>query len=142
MFKLSRRSRSRIEGINPVLIEIIEEAIKTSPFDFGIPQHGGKRTAEDQNYLFLSKKSKCDGYIKKSYHQSGNAFDIYGFVEGRATWNADILESIAKHLQQVAKECFGISLRWGGDWNGNGVRVDKDKKESFFDGAHFEIKTK
>ena len=43
MYKLSKRSRQRLEGIEPVLIEIIEEAIKYSPYDFGIPGYGGLR---------------------------------------------------------------------------------------------------
>jgi peptidoglycan L-alanyl-D-glutamate endopeptidase CwlK len=116
MYKLSNRSRSRLDGINPVLIEIVEEAIKDSPFDFGIPQSGGLRTAEDQNKLFNQKVSKCDGYAKKSYHQSGNAFDIYAYVNGRASWETKHLKPIAEHILNVADECFNIQLTWGGNW--------------------------
>ncbi len=116
MYKLSNRSRSRLDGINPVLIEIVEEAIKDSPFDFGIPQSGGLRTAEDQNKLFNQKVSKCDGYAKKSYHQSGNAFDIYAYVNGRASWETKHLKPIAEHILKVAHECFNVDLTWGGNW--------------------------
>jgi peptidoglycan L-alanyl-D-glutamate endopeptidase CwlK len=116
MYKLSNRSRSRLDGINPVLIEIVEEAIKDSPFDFGIPQSGGLRTAEDQNKLFNQKVSKCDGYDKKSYHQSGNAFDIYAYVNGRASWETKHLKPIAEHILNVANECFNVELTWGGNW--------------------------
>jgi peptidoglycan L-alanyl-D-glutamate endopeptidase CwlK len=116
MYKLSSRSRSRLDGINPVLIEIVEEAIKDSPFDFGIPQSGGLRTAEDQNKLFNQNVSKCDGYDKKSYHQSGNAFDIYAYVNGRASWETKHLKPIAEHILKVADECFNIQLTWGGNW--------------------------
>jgi peptidoglycan L-alanyl-D-glutamate endopeptidase CwlK len=116
MYKLSNRSRSRLDGINPVLIEIVEEAIKNSPFDFGIPQSGGLRTAEDQNKLFNQKVSKCDGYAKKSYHQSGNAFDIYAYVNGRASWETKHLKPIAEHILNVADECFNVELTWGGNW--------------------------
>lgn len=35
------------------------------------------RSAEEQAALFKGKKSRCDGYEKKSQHQSGLAADIY-----------------------------------------------------------------
>ena len=127
MYKLSSRSEARLLGVDSLLIEIVKEAIKTSPYDFGIPREGGYRSAEDQHILFLKGASKCDRYKKKSYHQSGKAFDIYGYVDGKATWNVLILTEIARHLQAVAKDCFNTDLEWGGDW------------VSFSDKPHFQI---
>jgi len=134
MYKLSKRSRERLNGIDSVLIEIIEEAIVNSPFDFGIPQYGGLRTAEDQNKLYQQGRdlpgsivTNVDGYIKKSYHQTGKAFDIYAYVDGKASWKAEHLTAIAEHLKQVAKDCYGIELTWGGDWT------------KFKDMPHFQI---
>lgn len=140
MYKLSNRSKSRLEGIHPVLILIIEEGIKDSPFDFGIPQFGGLRTAEDQNMLYQKGRelpgsivTNTDGYIKKSNHQAkedglGHAFDIYAYVNGKASWNGTHLNAIAKHLQNIAKTKFGVVLEWGGDWS------------RFKDMPHFQIK--
>jgi len=123
MYKLSSRSRSRLDGIDQVLIDIIEEGVKDSPFDFGIPQYGGLRTAEDQNKLYQQGRdlpgsiiTQVDGYIKKSYHQTGKAFDIYAYVDGKASWKEEHLTAIAEHLIQVAKECFDVELTWGGSW--------------------------
>lgn len=127
MYKLSKRSLQRLEGIDPVLIEIVKEAIKESPYDFGVPGFGGLRTAEEQNGLYMKRVSKCDGYIKKSYHQTGKAFDIYAFVDGKASWNRNHLTKIARHIQKVAEEKFNIKLTWGGDWT------------SFKDMPHFQI---
>lgn len=127
MYKLSKRSLSRLENVKPILIAIVVEAIKDSPHDFGIPQHGGKRTADEQNLLYKNKKSKCDGFEKKSYHQTGNAFDIYGYVDGKATWNKEILTEIARHIQKVAMERYNVDLTWGGDWT------------RFVDMPHFQI---
>lgn len=138
-YRLSNRSLKRLEGVNTILIDILREGIKNSPYDFGIPQHGGMRTPEDQNYLFLSGKSTKDGYKKKSKHQSGKAIDIYLYIDGKASWNRDKLQDVAHHLQTIAKANFNVNLRWGADWDMDGVRVDKDKDERFFDGAHFEI---
>lgn len=125
-YQLSRRSIDRLKGVDQVLIDILKEAITDSPFDFGIPQDGGKRTAARQNELYNLKKSKCDGYIKKSRHQSGKAFDIYAYVDGKASWDKNHLLPIAKHIQDVAKK-KGVSLVWGGNWG------------DFTDLPHFEI---
>lgn len=127
MYKLSTRSKARLIGINPILIEIVEEAIKDSPFDFGIPSFGGLRTAEDQNSLYIKKASQLDGYKKKSYHQTGNAFDIYAYVDGRASWDVDHLSAIADHIKCVAEDKFNTELTWGGDW------------KNFVDMPHFQL---
>jgi peptidoglycan L-alanyl-D-glutamate endopeptidase CwlK len=116
MYKLSKRSLSRLEGIDPVLFEIVKEAIKESPIDFGVPSSGGLRTAEDQNELFTKGVSKCDGYNKKSRHQTGKAFDIYAYVDGKASWDTQHLTDIANHILKIAKDQFNVNLIWGGTW--------------------------
>ena len=145
-YKLSTRSKERISGIHPELIEIIEEGITNSPYDFGIPAYGGLRTIEDQQELYakgrteesLNKGEKpityCDGVTKKSNHQAkpdgyGHAFDIYIFDHEtkRASWNIDKLTAVAEHLIKVAAS-HGIVLSWGGHWT------------KFKDYPHFEIK--
>lgn len=127
MYKLSNRSRQRLEGIEPILIQIIEEAIKDSPYDFGIPQYGGLRTVDDQQELYAKGRTDfsthtrpvtyVDGVNKKSYHQTGKAFDIYIYDHKtkRASWNVEKLEAVARHLQKVAS-VVGVDLQWGGDW--------------------------
>lgn len=116
MYKLSKRSRGRLDGIDQILIDINEEGIKDSPFDYGIPGYGGLRTSEDQYKLYTDGLSNCDGYKKMSYHQSGKAFDIYAYVDGKASWETKHLLPIARHLQKVAMECFGVELEWGGEF--------------------------
>ena len=127
MYKLSKKSYNHLNGINAILVAIVTEAIKESPHDFGIPNTGGLRTPSVQNNLFLNGKSKADGYKKKSYHQTGKAFDIFGYVDGKATWNKTILTEIARHVQKIAKDEFDIELTWGGDW------------KNFQDMPHFQI---
>jgi peptidoglycan L-alanyl-D-glutamate endopeptidase CwlK len=134
-FKLSKTSRERLVGIEPILITIVEDAIKTSPIDFGIPQDGGLRTAHRQNAMYaqgrtdLSKPkiTNADGFKKFSRHQSGEAFDIYAFVDGKASWDVNHLETIARHLIVVAAT-HGVELEWGGGW------------PKFKDMPHFQIK--
>ena len=46
MFKLSNRSLEKLEGVNPVLVETVKEAIKLSSVDFGVIY--GVRSLEEQ----------------------------------------------------------------------------------------------
>jgi peptidoglycan L-alanyl-D-glutamate endopeptidase CwlK len=133
IFKLSERSLERLEGVNPILIEILQEAIKRSPIDFGIPQYGGLRTAEEQAELFKRKKSKCDGLVKKSYHQSGNAFDIVPYIAGKYSWERDHINIVAGVIMAVAHE-KGVNLRWGATFG------DKKGLLRGWDPGHFEIR--
>jgi peptidoglycan L-alanyl-D-glutamate endopeptidase CwlK len=126
-YKLSKRSIEHLKGVNPLLIAIVVDAIRDSPHDFGIPGTGGLRTAEEQNGLYKMGKSKADGYIRKSYHQTGNAFDIYGYVNGKATWDKKVLTEIADHIKKTAMNQYGVKITWGGDWT------------KFVDMPHFQI---
>ena len=135
-FKLSKTSRERLVGIKPILIDIIETAIETSPIDFGIPADGGLRTAKRQQEMYRQGRTdmtkpritNADGMMNKSRHQSGDAFDIYVFINGSASWNVEQLTVVANHLIAVAKT-KGVFLEWGGNW------------KSFKDYPHFQIKT-
>lgn len=141
MYKLSKRSKKRLEGVHPDLIRLVEKAITNSPFDFGIPQYGGLRTVEDQQELYLKgrrgKKGErivtyVDGIKRKSNHQAksdgfGHAFDIYGIEDGVATWKPSILKPIAEHIKKTAED-MKIEISWGGDWT------------TFKDLPHFELK--
>jgi len=115
MFKLSKNSLERREGINPKLIQISDLALAISRIDFGIPGSGGIRTAEEQNILFKDGKSKADGFTNESYHQTGDALDFYAYVDGRASWIPEHLAMVATaHLQ--AASILGFSLEWGGNF--------------------------
>ena len=132
MYRFSKRSRGRIEGIDKRLIKILEEGIKDSPFDFGIPGDGGHRTLRRQQELYARGRTTEELIDKgiegiegrpdksritwtlKSYHMTGNAFDIYAYIDGRASWDRKYLEPIARHLQAVALT-KGVILLWGYD---------------------------
>ena len=54
MFRLSTRSMSRLEGINPDLITVVTEAIKLTKVDFGVTC--GMRTVEEQHKLIQQQR--------------------------------------------------------------------------------------
>lgn len=121
MYALSERSKSRREGVDPRLIEICDLALHISVVDFGIPEYGGVRSAEEQNGLFLEKASKADGTTNLSNHQIkpgkkyGEALDFYAYVDGKASWEPVHLAMVACAFLQAAS-ILGYKLEWGGLW--------------------------
>ncbi len=127
MFRFSKTSESRMSDVDPRLIEVARRALEISKIDFGIPQFGGLRTAEEQNQLHKDGASQLDGYDKKSYHQTGKALDVYAYIDGKASWEREHLAMVACAMLQAAAE-LGVQLEWGGLWS------------SFVDMPHFQIK--
>lgn len=141
MYKFSKNSLERIEGVNPILVTILKEAITDSPFDFGIPRSGGKRTPLKQANLYARGRTTAQLIAKgidnvkgrpdkskitwtlNSYHLTGNAIDIYAYVNGKPSWDMDYLEPIARHLIKVANK-HGVILSWGYDlWKKDGAHL-------------------
>ena len=127
MFKLSEKSKERLKGVDPRIIEIVDLALTITHIDFGIPVDGGIRTVERQLELYEKGVSKCDGYEVKSYHQTGLAFDVYAYVDGKASWNRNHLTNVAVAILQAASQ-LGYKLEWGGLW------------DLFVDMPHFQLK--
>lgn len=127
MFTFSKTSLGRMSGVDKRLFNIANLALTISPIDFGIPKYGGLRTADEQSSLFHDGKSKCDGYDKKSYHQTGMALDFYAYVDGKASWEKEHLSVVACAFLQAANR-LGYQLEWGGLW------------KSFQDMPHVQIK--
>ena len=115
MWKLSRSSKERRAGVDSRLIEICDLALSISPIDFGIPADGGLRTADRQRELFDKGVSKCDGFIRKSRHQSGLALDFFAYVDGKASWDELHLALVAASFLQAAA-ALGHKIGWGGLW--------------------------
>ena len=126
-FNFGKNSLDRMNGVNWQIIEVAKLALSISPIDFGIPQHGGLRTAEEQQKLFNAKASQLDGTIKKSYHQSGMALDVFAYVDGKASWNEHHLTTIAAAMLEAANR-LSVNMRWGGHWS------------NFKDMPHFEVR--
>ena len=115
-FKFGASSLNNRAGVDPRLIEISDRALQLSTIDFGVPQYGGMRSATDQAQLFTAGKSKCDGRVNLSYHQTGRALDVYAYVDGKASWSVEHLAIITVAFMQAANE-LGYKLESGGLWN-------------------------
>lgn len=120
MYSFSQRSKDRLKGVHPKLVQVMQEAIKESPLDFSITE--GVRSVERQKELFESGKSQT----MRSRHISGHAVDIAVLVDGKITWDFSKYQIVADHIKTVAKS-LNIPIEWGGDWT------------SFKDGPHFQL---
>ncbi len=115
MFSFSKTSLKRMAEVDSRLQEIAALAITITIIDFGIPEYGGLRTAEEQLTLYQKGLSKCDGKSKTSFHQTGKALDVYAYVDGKASWEREHLALVATAMLQAAS-MLGYRLEWGGLW--------------------------
>lgn len=121
--RLSVRSRSRLKGVHPALVAVVEAAAARSPVDFMITE--GLRSPERQAGLVRAGASRT----LKSRHLTGHAVDVAALVEGRVRWDWPLYERIAAVFKSAALE-LKTPLVWGGDW------------KSLRDGPHFELDRK
>jgi peptidoglycan LD-endopeptidase CwlK len=122
-FNLSARSRSRLVGVHPDLVKVVERAIEITPIDFMVTE--GLRDPRRQAQLFKAGASKT----LNSRHITGHAVDIAAMVGREVRWDWPLYPRIAAAFKQAAKE-LGVPIIWGGDW------------KSLRDGPHFELDRK
>lgn len=135
----NKRDLRRLNGVDLKLALIFYEAQRTCEFNIHVAYLGGHRTAEQQNGLYSKGKSKKDGFSGISKHQRGLAVDFVPYDGSNAIWDVEIYTLVAEHIMYVAATKFNTQLRWGADWNMNGIRVDKDPNEKFLDAGHLEL---
>lgn len=148
MFKLSLRSKMRLNGVDPSLVAVVKRAIQITKVDFGVTE--GLRTLETQKQYVRAGKSKT----MKSKHLEGKAVDLVAYVNGKVSWELNLYDDIADAMAQAAKE-LGVPLRWGAAWNIPDITkwegtmeqamnhyIDTRRsqgKRPFIDGPHFEL---
>jgi peptidoglycan L-alanyl-D-glutamate endopeptidase CwlK len=123
MFELSTRSISRLKGVHPDLVKVVDRAIQISTVDFAVLE--GLRTAERQQQLVKAGAS----LTLKSRHLTGHAIDLGAMVDGKIRWDWPLYHKIAEAMKDAARE-LKIAIVWGGDWR------------MFKDGPHFELDRK
>lgn len=123
MFKLSKSSLNKLQGVKQPLVDVVNRALELSEIDFGISE--GVRSLERQKQLYADGKSRT----MNSRHLTGDAVDVYAWIDGSVSWMFHYYEDIAKAMFKAAEE-LGTEIEWGGNW------------ESFRDGPHFQLKRK
>ncbi|VVT07353.1 M15 family metallopeptidase [Erythrobacter sp. EC-HK427] len=119
-FRLSKRSKSRLEGVHPDLVKVVERAIEITEVDFTVLE--GLRTRARQRQLVAKGASKT----MNSRHLTGHAVDLGAYVDGEVRWDWPLYYKIAAAVKQAARE-LDVPIEWGGDWR------------SFKDGPHWQL---
>ena len=147
-FKLSKRSLSRLEGVDERMVRVVKTAITVSKIDFGVIC--GLRTIAEQKELVAKGASQT----RKAKHIDGLAVDLMAYIGGRASWELNLYDDIADAMKIAADE-EDVSLRWGAAWHINDLRewdssmqdamneyIDLRRgqgRRPFIDGPHFEL---
>lgn len=150
MAALSPKSEEKLIGVKPELVRVVKEAIKISLVDFGISE--GLRSLERQKQLVSEGKSRT----LASKHLSGDAVDLFAYVENKVSWEEKHYYVIARAMQVSAKK-FATVVGWGAVWDISLNNLSSDletevkkyqarfkiknpNKKPFFDGVHFELR--
>lgn len=148
MFKLSQRSKGRLEGVKQPLVSVVNMAITVTEVDFGVIQ--GLRTVAEQQELVAKGASQT----MKSKHLTGDAVDLMAYVGSRGSWELSLYDEIADAMAKSANS-LGVKLRWGAAWHIDDIGAYSGSMEDamneyidlrrsqgrrpFIDAPHFEL---
>lgn len=153
-FKLSKSSKANLKDVRRNLKLLTGRVLKKSEHDFGIPQYGGLRTPQEQNNLFhkrikviksdgtivFKKVTWLDGFRRLSYHQSGNAVDIFLYDEHGACWDYENCLYKYKEITDLFKIEFELMKERGLFEPNETIVCGVDWKYSRIDPPHIEIR--
>ena len=135
-FKLSQTSLDRLQGVNERLVMLVHRALELSTVEFMVVE--GLRTKQRQQQLYAqgrTSKGPIVTWTLNSKHIDGLAVDLAPVVNGKIDWSdSKKFDSIAKAMFKAAEE-LGVTIRWGKDWNANGIIGERGESDS----PHFEL---
>lgn len=120
---LGGRSKSRLKGVHPDLVKVVERAIQITVVDFTVLE--GVRDSARQRILVDSGASQT----LNSRHITGHAVDLGAWVDDQVDWSWPLYPKIAAAMKEAAKQVC-VPIEWGGDWR------------TFKDGPHFQLPMK
>ncbi len=142
MPQFGQSSSGNLSTCHRDLQKIHRTAIKNIPVDYSI--HEGHRTFSKQLEYFLDGKSRIDPRVEslkekgKHLKNPSEATDMHiaeNHLGKSLAWDNIHLAFVAGYLIRVAQELYEKGeteyvLRWGGDWDGDGViRLDHQLKD-------------
>lgn len=139
-FTLSQKSKDKLKGVHPDMIKVVERAIEISEIDFFVNE--GVRTPERQKELYAQGRTKPGKKVTWTLNSNhfvspktgfGHAVDVYAFP-----FNANQTPATSKKIAEAflrASNELDIPVRWGADWDRDGVFYEKGESDS----PHFEL---
>jgi len=141
MFALGQRSMDRLVGVHPDLSKVVKRAIQLSTVDFVVIE--GVRTRARQTELYAQGRTKPGPKVTWTMNSRhipagdgfGHAVDLGPIKDGVIAWGDPAAFTAINTAMQAAATELGVALRWGKDWNGNGVAGEKGETDS----PHWEL---
>ena len=154
MFKLSSRSKGKLEGVHPDMVKVVETAIGLTKVDFGVTY--GVRTKAEQEKLVASGRSQTmkSKHLIQEATGFSHAVDVVAYDGSDVVWEINVYDDICDAFKEAAKQ-HGVSVKWGAAWSEGDIRSYKGTAEDamnayidlrrsqgrrpFIDGPHFEL---
>ena len=125
MYRFGKRSRERLKGVKPELINVLNQLIKI--MDVTIIE--GVRSQERQDELVAKGASKR----RYSKHIQGKAVDLAPYpIDWEDRERFHYMGGMVRGIGQQ----MGGNIRWGGDWDSDG----EVKDNGFDELVHVEIR--
>jgi len=137
-YALGAKSKERLEGVHPDLVNVVEMAILLTKQDFMVLE--GVRTPERQAELYAQGRTKPgqkvtwtlkSNHFKNPHTGYGHAVDLVPFP---VDWSHKKLDVVSKAMFAAA-DTLGVEIRWGADWDRDGLPREKGESDS----PHFEL---
>ncbi|MEY8205401.1 MAG: M15 family metallopeptidase [Bermanella sp.] len=137
-YKFGSGSSRKLSTCHPVLAAIAARAIGYGVMDISVIE--GHRSLPRQALLYRKGLTKIDGKNTLGKHNSipALAMDLLpypGEINGVNVWQDKQRFCVLAGLIFAAAAEEGASIRWGGDWDGDGNNADS----GFTDYPHFEL---
>lgn len=127
MYKLGKKSKRELIGVNPILAFAVTEAIKITHRDFTV--FDGLRTLSEQRKHVRNGASKT----MKSKHLSGNAVDLVAWVDGKPSWDEKYYTDIEIAMKTVIQR-YNLPIEWAKDiwgWDLPHWQVTKEARKDY-----------
>ena len=137
-YALGAKSKERLKGVHPDLVNVVEMAIQLTKQDFMVLE--GVRTPARQRELYAQGRTKPGPKVTWTLNSNhfvnkatgyGHAVDLVPFP---VDWSHKKLDVVSKAMFAAA-DTLGVKIRWGADWNRNG----KPRERGESDSPHFEL---
>jgi len=137
-YKLGPASLGKLKGLHPNLVAVVTRAIEISEQDFAVIC--GVRTLSEQKELYAQGRTKPGNIVTWTLNSRhlpaddglGRAVDLAPYP---IDWNTvSKFDVIAAAMMKASKE-LGIPIRWGADWDQDGVARERGETDS----PHWEL---
>lgn len=137
------RSRSRRDTCHPDLARVLDRAIMISPRDMTIVCGARGRDAQEEAHATGASTKHWPDSKHNVADQDGNeipngksrAADLAPWIHGTIPWSDEGSFYMMASVILVAAKLEGVRIRFGGDWDGDGLTED----QSFHDIGHVEL---